>query len=406
MPTAGQDDAGRTPATGQPPVSIEVAGGGSVEKLTVISAVHGDVIIASGQDRRRTAADERALSRRSLFKRFAATVGAGLSVSQLEAVDAARGRAEETLTHGTVSKAALERWERGVAEHLYGYATRAPLPLLGEVLLDVTDVQELLAECRSPRAQRSLIRVLGRLCGIAGVLVDDLGATREARSWLRTTRVAADEVGDRGLHAWAYAREAFFLLHYNRLGAGAVELARTAATVAGTRPCAAYVMAPTVEARALAMLGADRDAVRALNRATDAFEHVAGTPQRGLFGWSRQQLVFSEGRTLTTLGHTREAIASQDLALRMFPPGEILDPALVNLDRAQALIRSGDLTEGCRMGAQVLRDLPPAYRSPLIASWSDDALGAIPAAHRDSPAARDFQLVRDVLLRSPDDVDR
>jgi hypothetical protein len=137
-------------------------------------------------------------------------------------------------------------------------------------------------------------------------------------------------------------------------------------------------MAPTVEARAMARLDADSAAMTALHNASNMFERVPDSAQAGLFGWSLQQLMFSEGRTLTTLGRTREALATQDRALTMFKKQEILDPALVTLDRTQALIRSGDVTEGCRLGVRTLQELAPAYRTPLVASWADDALRAIP----------------------------
>jgi hypothetical protein len=82
----------------------------------------------------------------------------------------------------------------------------------------------------------------------------------------------------------------------------------------------------------------------------------------------------------------------------MFKKQEILDPALVTLDRTQALIRSGGVTEGCRLGVRTLQQLAPAYCTPLVASWADDALRAIPQVRRDSADVREFQLIRDGLL--------
>jgi hypothetical protein len=111
----------------------------------------------------------------------------------------------------------------------------------------------------------------------------------------------------------------------------------------------------------------------------------------GIFGWSFPQLRFSAGKALTNLGATRLALQAQDEALGLFPPNEILDPALVRLDRAQALIRAGDMTEGCRLGEEVLRGLPPGYQSPLLASWADDVLRAIPAEQRGATDAEAFR---------------
>jgi hypothetical protein len=70
------------------------------------------------------------------------------------------------------------------------------------------------------------------------------------------------------------------------------------------------------------------------------------------------------------------------------------------LDRAQALIRAGDLTQGCRLGEEVLRGLPPGYQSPLLASWADDALRAIPAKQRGATDTEAFGEARQRVLEA------
>lgn len=92
-----------------------------------------------------------------------------------------------------------------------------------------------------------------------------------------------------------------------------------------------------MRARALARLGIEPAALEALRQADEALERV-DTPSVGIFGWSFPQLRPGAGKTLTNLGATRLALQAQDEALALFPPNEILDPALVRLDRAQALI--------------------------------------------------------------------
>lgn len=374
--------------------------------------VHGDVVIRQdtppdGDMRPKAVAlgtDDVSISRRLLFQQVAAGAAGLLTAGLLAEIDAARRDLVVTLSRGKLPRDQVERWEETVADHAASYATRAPVPLLGEIMLDIADVRDLLDGCRSPGQQRALARTLGRLSGIAAVLIDDLGSAREARAWMRLARTAASEAGDREYEAWTYARESFFLLHYGGPRDQAVRYTRLARTVAGSLPCAAAVMAPTVEARALAALDAENDALRALNDAADALDLARPDQQRGLFGWSYQQMIFSEGRTLTTLGRTGDAIAAQDQALRGFPAGEFLDPTLVRLDRAQALIRDGDVTEGCRLGTHVLGNLPPEYRSLLITSWADDALAAIPPLRRGATEAIGFKAMRDLTApaQAPD----
>jgi hypothetical protein len=327
-----------------------------------------------------------------------ASPGSSLSPATLQELAAVRAQPERLLGQRWVAREALERWERAVEEHVCSYATRAPIPLLTDLVLDFSEVTAALRDCRSPRAQRHLLHLLSRIAGIVAVVVDDLGSTHEARAWMHSSRVMAGETGDRGLLAWTYAREGFLLLHYDRPPALAATLARTASAIAESAPCAALVMAHAVEARAMSRLDADAAAMTSLRLARDTFDRLSEPAERGVFGWSLQQLTFSEGKTLTSLGRTHEALAAQDRALAMFSKQEILDPALVSLDRAQTLIRAGDLVCGCRLGTQTLRELAPAYRTPLVASWADDALRVIPPARRGSDDVREFQAVRDRFL--------
>jgi hypothetical protein len=176
--------------------------------------------------------------------------------------------------------------------------------------------------------------VLAQLAALVSVVANDLGGLRAASDWMRTARLAAVETGDQNLQAWTLAREGFHYLHYGRPVNRALQLADAAESVLADCNGSAAVMAPTVRARALARFGIEPAALDALRQADEAFERVHN-PAVGIFGWSLPQLRFSAGKALTNLGATRLALQAQD---------EVLDPALVRLDRAQALIRAGDLT--------------------------------------------------------------
>lgn len=322
---------------------------------------------------------------------------ARLPAPLFEAMGEVHERAERAVRYGNPGEAVLEEYERLVEQRALGYATEPPGPFLHDLLLEVDDVAALLEACRSPAAQRRLLHVLARLASLVSVVANDLGGLRAASDWMRTARLAAVETGDQSLRAWTLAREGFHYLHYSRPVSRALQLADAAESVTDDCNGSAVVMAPTVRARAFARLGIEPAALDALRQADEVFERV-DTAAVGIFGWSLPQLRLSAGKTLTNLGATRLALQAQDEALGLFPPNEILDPSLVRLDRAQVLIRAGDLTEGCRLGNEVLRGLPPGYQSPLLASWADDALRAIPAERRVAPEADAFREARHQML--------
>ncbi|MCK9900613.1 hypothetical protein MXD63_11055 [Frankia sp. Cpl3] len=388
-------------------VQVSVGDAAAVEKLTVIGAVYGDVTVGSVDvalppglryGASLVKGDGAQVQRRALLKNIALGVGNAISVNMWEALELVQRDVEEGLAQSLDSAASPQAWDAVAESHARSYAVSPPVPLMRDILIDISDLQYALGNLRSPQPRRQLVRCLGQLAALIAVLADDMGESRVSRNWMRTCRLAATEAGDRNLAAWSLAREAFFLLHYSESPRRAVELARAAAEHAGSARYAAAVMAPTVEARALAKLGDENGALAAVRRSEDVFGAVGDPESGGVFGWTEQQLWFSAGKSLTTLGMAQLAFEAQDHAIDLFPPAEVLDPALVRLDRAQALIRNGEVTDGCRLGIEILQALPADFRSPLIGSWAHDALLAIPPADRRLAVVRDFGEARRTFL--------
>src|SRR5215510_7021367 len=174
------------------------------------------------------------------------------------AVDRIRRRMDDALMSGTVSAIMLDECEEATAGYGRQYMTVPPLRLLCDVLLDFGDVRRM-SERRQPlEFGQRLCRLAGRLAGLIGMVMINVGDQRLARSYFRTARTAADETGDRDLRAWVAVREALVPLYYGD-PAEASALARAGAGLAGRSPCAAAVMGPVLEARALAWAAARRE---------------------------------------------------------------------------------------------------------------------------------------------------
>lgn len=359
-------------------VSVSISDQSRVGKLVVIGSVEGQVVIQSEL----LAGDDIEMLRRTFLKQIAVGIGTAVPIPMLQAMDIIRNRANETVLQSTTPDG-LDQLELECDAHLDAYAVRAPVQLLQDLVLDFARTRTLIEICRSSRAQRRLLRMLGRLAGIISVILNDLGETSVASDWMRTARITAREAGEHGFEAWTYAREAFYYLHYQRSAKVALSLARAAGESAGNLICSAAVMAPTVEARALARLDDSKHALIALDDADWQFERVGNPDGDNVLGWSLRQLDFSAGKALTTLGEAERAVELQDRALRSFSVEEVLDPTLTGLDRAQALIRGGELVEGCNAAITLLESVPPGYRSSLI-----DALERAPVilavAHGDA----------------------
>ena len=353
--------------------------------------------------------------RRTLL-RLMADPGAAMDGRFFGAAERIRRRLDEALLGATVSVAMLDHWEGMTGEYGRQYMTVPPMRLLCDVLLDLGDVRRMCEQRQPLEFVERLCRLAARLAGLAGMTMIDAGDHRLARSFFSTARTAADETGDRHLRAWVAVRESLVPLYYGD-PAQAAAAARAAADVAGHQPCVAGVMAPVVEARALARLartrsggnlrgdiggrggagGAEvRRASAALDQAHEALDQLPEEERRDtVFGYTERQLLFHQGDALVTLGDNRGADDAFGQALRLYSPAEFLDRSLVTLGQARGRLQAGEPEEALRLSRDTLLGLPAQHRPGIVLRAARSLGEAVAAKHGDFPAVRDY---RDALV--------
>jgi tetratricopeptide (TPR) repeat protein len=322
---------------------------------------------------------------RSTLLRLMADAGTGPDEAFLGAADRIRRRMDEALLAGRVSASMVDQWERATAGYGRRYMTAPPLRLLCDALLDFGDVRRMCRERQPLDLAERLCRLAGRLAGLAGIALIDLGDQRLARSFFRTAETAADETGDRALRAWVAVRECLVPYYYGDPREAAA-LARTAADLAGRSRCAPAVMAPVMQARALARLAGKgkRDArdraMALLDRAHDALGDLPEEDRQDtVFGYTERQLMFHEGDTLVALGDWRRAERALTAAQRLYPPAEFLDSALVTLGRARCLLEAGEPEQALTLSRDTVARLPREHRPEIVVRMAR-ALGSSAAA--------------------------
>jgi transcriptional regulator with XRE-family HTH domain len=347
---------------------------------------------AAGDDDDPEREDDR-MDRREVIRGLLTTAGAGLTASALHALTRTRQGMTATFEQGRASRATVNWCEERAISHGNAYRVVPPARLLGDAALDFDDIQRLLERRQSLDGQRRLTDAAARLAGLIGVLCIDLGEPRQASEWFHTGRLAAQETGDRALHAWLLTREALIHLYYGS-PENAVQLARSARQLSGSTRCVAASMAPAVEARALARLGREGDAIPVLQHAVRVFEAApdAGAAA-GVFGFSEQKLRFYEGNVLARTRASAAAMRAQSRALSLYPVGDVVDRGHIHLDRAVTLIRAGDLAEACRSTSRVLLDLPPDAGIGALLAEAQEVRLAVPERHRTHLAVRELDEV-------------
>ena len=297
-----------------------------------------------------------------------------------------RRRVDETLSASTLAGATIA-YKESVAEQ-YGrtYKTQPVATFLDNILADLDDVQ-VLTDRKLPSSQRrDLCAVTARMAGLVSMSMVNLGRYRQAREWVHTARLAADEAGDPHLRAWVATRGAVASLHLGDPQAAA-SAAREAEVLTHRQPGDVTAMAWAILARAAAMMLQPGAARTALHHAEALFTGAA-PEQNSAYLFTAGQLHFYRSHTLTTVGETRAAWLAQDDALAAFGPGETLDPTLVRLDRALCMVAEGDVRQGADYASTVLLELPADYRPAIVQRSAHAVASAVPAERRALPAVR------------------
>ncbi len=349
---------------------------------------------APGEPRPRPGADDDEVRRMALA--LGADPGAPADSRFLGAADRIRRRMDEALLGATVSAAMIDQLEEAAAAHGRDYPAAAPVQLLCDVLLDLGDVRRICAERQPVDFAQRLCWLAGQLAGLGGMIMLNLGDQRQARSFFRTAKTAADETGDRRLRAWVAAREALVPLYYGD-PREALGLASTAVDLAGRHQCAAAVLGQAVAARAVARLGRGRrealNRVRAgFDRAHEALADLPATARADTaFGYTERQLFFHEGDALAQVGDVQAAARALAHAGRLYPGAEFLDRALVGLGRARCLLDAAEPEEALRLAAATLACLAPGRRAAIITRAARDLAAAAADSYLGLPALAGYR---------------
>jgi transcriptional regulator with XRE-family HTH domain/tetratricopeptide (TPR) repeat protein len=372
-------------------------GGAGVTPVTLVPAPAE----GAGQDAGGEADDD--VLRLALLRLIA---GAGTPVDGrfFGVVDRVRRRMDEALLGASVSATMLDQWEDTAGGYGRQYMSIPPLRLLCDVLLDLGDVRRMCEERQPLESAERLRRLAAKLAALSGMTMINIGDQRLARSFFRTARMAADETGDRHLRGWVAVRESMVPLYYGDPGEAAL-LARAGGDLAGRNPCVARVMAPVLEARALARLASGGySSVRetlgrakaGLERARQALDALPGDVRSDTaFGYTERQFLFHQGDALVTLGDHKGAEGVFKQALRMYSRAEILDRSLIMLGQARCRLEADEPEEALRLSRDTVLALPQHHRSGLAVRAARSLGEAVAASHGDLPALREY---REALL--------
>ncbi|HEY9474432.1 MAG TPA: hypothetical protein VIS06_11345, partial [Mycobacteriales bacterium] len=205
-----------------------------------------------------------------------------------------------------------------------------------------------------------LVRTASKLALVMGQILFDEGELRPSRRWYGTARSAALDIGDQFLADLALGGSCYVPMYFGdpreviRLVSTRIEGKHPADS-----PAVSWLWAS--KAKAHAALGERTAFGHAINRSREILDAApADLNGPGIFAFRPGKLAFYEATGCIRLRDTDGAIKAADRALNLYASdttfGGNQNPALIRLDKASALVQSGEIVEGCRVATGAIVD--------------------------------------------------
>ncbi|MGH8877057.1 MAG: hypothetical protein ACRD0P_06935 [Stackebrandtia sp.] len=319
---------------------------------------------------------------------------------QFVVVEKQRHAMDCALAAGTVTPAWMELIEEGVAQHRRDYIREAPQCILRTVVQDFARIRTLLENRQTTHMQERLCTAAAQLSTLAADALMKLGAIADARAWYRTARLAADETTNRSLRAHVRA-QASMLPYYYGDPAETIRLATEAAALVSECACVAGVLAAAAEARAAARLGDARRAESAVEVAKHVFDCFEDEDPVDAFRFPYRRLLLYLSGALSHVGDPSRAERVHTEALEAYataPDDFVIDPALIQLDRAATLARANHLDDACQAAIEAITQVSDEHRTDILLKRGRDILRSVPTSERRRPRAQDLRSILDPSL--------
>jgi transcriptional regulator with XRE-family HTH domain len=290
-----------------------------------------------------------------------------------------------------------DEWERIASDYAHQVHIQPPSRTLPVLTADFAELYDHIRQAGGALRTR-MIHSAAQLAALTAITFVFLREHLVAQRWWRTARHAAVAVGDPRLSALITGRHAIMSL-YGAAPERVLALADRSIALGKAQPCVGVLDGWAARAQTLARIGQDEDARKALDRVVDLYERLPSNDDHvSQWSWTARKLYFVESEIHSFAGRVDPAFRAQCAALPLYPSTSFQGPAQIEVHRATALIRSGQIESGVGHLSSVLGGLDDWQRvDGLVYRTAMEALSVVPEAEQRKPYV--FE-VRDLLVTS------
>lgn len=278
----------------------------------------------------------------------------------------------DVLTRASLSPAIMSEMEAQAASLAARYPHTPPASLAPDVHSMLRAVSSALGRPQPLGTRERCVRLAGTLAGIAGQLADDTGRAGQSAAWFMTAGLAAAEVADSDLAAWALALRAIGA-HFRGEYTLSVELLDQARATAVTSTARRKAWITALSARGQAALALQQGKTREYGDMvlrTIAESHAilssAGDPEGGTDFFDEPRLTGVSGTALLLLRDTRAARESIGHALAGRRVSDVKGRALLTLDLAECAVAEREPEEAACLAATALSMAATGIVFPVV----------------------------------------
>ncbi|WP_426509479.1 helix-turn-helix domain-containing protein [Dactylosporangium sp. McL0621] len=289
--------------------------------------------------------------------------------------------------HASSVLGTAEDWREAAWEYGFTYLSQSRSAFLRELAPDLVAIQRQMTAIEDEREAKQLASVGAQLAALMAMACTHLRYFREARHAWRLARRLGVRSGSTEAQAWVQGHEITSAIYLQRPVSVVLQLVNQATVLEG-RTFAGSAELLAGKAQIFAALGRKEDALAAISQANATFDRLPDAivqQSDSIFGWPEDRIRHAEAYVHARIGGNQVANASIDRALRLYDSSRTISKAQLELHRALALIRSGEVGEGTRHATWALNTVPSNHLGQLVLLVADDVLRAVPESDRGRP---------------------